>query len=149
VAVVRRAADGRFLIVHERKHGQLWYLPAGRVETAETFVEAAVRETMEEAGVPVRVVGVIRVEHTPRDAYARMRVVFLAEPVDDRPAKTEADEESLGAAWVSVEELAEYRLRGEEVREILRYVARGGEVYEMGVLRGEGEGYEAPWRPAE
>ena len=30
IVVVRRG--DRFLLVHERKHGQLWYLPAGRVE---------------------------------------------------------------------------------------------------------------------
>ena len=43
LVVVRRGEQ--FLLVHERKHGQLWYLPAGRVEPGETFVEAAVRET--------------------------------------------------------------------------------------------------------
>lgn len=41
----------RFLVVHERKHGQLWYLPAGRVEAGETFIQAAQRETLEETGV--------------------------------------------------------------------------------------------------
>ena len=38
--VVVRHGD-RFLIVHERQHGQLWFLPAGRVESGETFHEAA------------------------------------------------------------------------------------------------------------
>ncbi len=43
----------RFLIVQERKHGQLWYLPAGRVEPGENITDAARRETLEESGVPV------------------------------------------------------------------------------------------------
>jgi phosphatase NudJ len=133
VAVVRRG--DRFLLVHERKHGQLWYLPAGRVEPGESFAEAAVRETLEEAGVPVRVVGVIRVEHTPRGEKARLRVVFLAEPTDDTPAKREPDEESLGAAWVSLAELGDYPLRGGEVPELMAYVAGGGAVCGMDVLR--------------
>ncbi|MGB1017213.1 MAG: NUDIX domain-containing protein, partial [Nannocystaceae bacterium] len=42
----------RYLVVHERKHGQHWYLPAGRVEPGETFPAAARRETLEEAGLP-------------------------------------------------------------------------------------------------
>ncbi len=46
--------EDRFLVVHEAKHGQRWYLPAGRVEPGETFAEAAARETLEEAGVVVR-----------------------------------------------------------------------------------------------
>ncbi len=49
LAAVRRA--NRFLLVHERKHGQLWYLPAGRVEPGENFVAAVQRETLEEAGI--------------------------------------------------------------------------------------------------
>jgi phosphatase NudJ len=47
VLVVVRSED-RYLMVQERKHGQLWYLPAGRVEPGETFVKAALRETLEE-----------------------------------------------------------------------------------------------------
>ena len=35
LVVVRRG--DRFLLVHERKHGQTWYLPAGRVEPGETL----------------------------------------------------------------------------------------------------------------
>lgn len=33
LTVVRR--ENQFVLVHERKHGQLWYLPAGRVELGE------------------------------------------------------------------------------------------------------------------
>lgn len=73
VVVVRRG--DRFLLVHERKHGQLWYLPAGRVEPGESFATAACRETLEEAGVPIRVTGLIRVEHShPRCSPLARRV---------------------------------------------------------------------------
>jgi len=137
--VVRR--NNQFLIVHECKHGQLWYLPAGRVEPGETFIAAARRETLEEAGIPIRVVGVLRVEHSPSAAGARLRVVFLAEPVNDTPPKSVPDEESLEAAWVSLEQLAEYPLRGEEVRELFAYVAAGGPVYPVSVLQPEGMPY--------
>src|SRR6185312_2351788 len=85
VVVVRKA--DRFLLVHERKHGQLWYLPAGRVEPGESFFDAAVRETLEETGVAVRLDGVIRVEHTPSPGGMRVRVVFTGGPVDERPPK--------------------------------------------------------------
>src|SRR5262245_60118704 len=139
LVVVRRG--DRFLLVHESKHGQLWYLPAGRVEPGESFAEAAVRETLEEVGVPVRITGVIRVEHSPGVGGARMRVVFLAEPTDDTPPKTEPDEESLGAAWVGLDELPRYPLRGDEVRRLFEYVAAGGAVYPADVLQPEGRPY--------
>ena len=139
VVVVRRGDE--FLLVHERKHGQLWYLPAGRVEPGETFVDAARRETLEETGVPVRVVGVLRVEHSPRGAGARLRVVFLAEPVDATPPKAVPDDESLGAEWVRLKQLSEYPLRGEEVKELFAYVSGGGAVYPVSVLQPEGKPY--------
>jgi phosphatase NudJ len=139
LVVVRRG--DQFLLVQESKHGQLWYLPAGRVEAGETFVEAARRETLEESGVPVRVVGVLRVEHTPTPTAARVRVVFLAEPVDDTPPRSTPDDESLGAAWVSLDDLDRYPLRGDEVRQIFAYVAAGGAVFPLRILQPESTAY--------
>lgn len=136
VVVVRRG--DRFLLVHERKHGQLWYLPAGRAELGESLQDAALRETLEETGVPVELRGVLRIEHSPSAGGARVRALFLAEPIDDTPPKSEPDEESLGAAWVSIAELRSYRLRGGEVEEILRYVAGGGALFPLSLLQEEG-----------
>jgi 8-oxo-dGTP pyrophosphatase MutT (NUDIX family) len=135
--VVVRLAD-RFLIVHECKHGELWYLPAGRVEPGETFVDAALRETLEEAGIRVRLRGILRIEHSPGLDGARMRVIFLAEPVDDTPPKSIPDQESLGAAWVRLDELATFSFRGPEVRELCEYLAAGGAVYPLEILQSEG-----------
>jgi len=135
--VVVRQAD-RFLLVHERKHGQLWYLPAGRVEPGESLVAAAERETLEETGVPVRIDGVIRVEHSPHFGMARLRVVFSAQPIDDTPPKSIADDESLEAAWVRLDELANYPLRGDEVRDLLEYVSADGPVYPVSLIQREG-----------
>jgi phosphatase NudJ len=136
--VVVRQGD-RFLLVHERKHGQLWYLPAGRVEPGETLAAGAVRETLEETGVPVVLEGILRVEHTPGPHGARLRVIFLARPADDTPPRTTPDAESLGAAWVRLDELDGFPLRGGEVRAWLTYVARGGMVHPLSLLTYEGE----------
>jgi phosphatase NudJ len=141
-ALVAVRRGDRLLLVHERKHGQLWYLPAGRVEPGESLFDGAVRETLEETGVPVRLTGVLRVEHSPgHDFTSRCRVFFTASPEDDRPPRTTPDAESLGAAWVSLDELDRYPLRGDEVRSIFRYLDAGGAVYPLSVLTFEG----APW----
>lgn len=141
VVVVRRG--DRFLLVHERKHGQLWYLPAGRVEANETFVAAAERETLEESGIPVRLDGVIRIEHTAAGGAARVRVIFAAHPVDDTPPKSAPDDESLGAAWVGLDELDGYPLRGDEVRELMQYLSAGGAVYPLSLIQAEGMPFSA------
>ena len=128
----------RFLLVRERKHGQQWYLPAGRVEQGESLNEAAIRETLEEAGIPIRLDGVLRVEHTPRhDGTCRVRVFFVASPVDDTPPKKEPDDHTLEAGWFSLAELDGMELRGEEVLQAIDYVASGGAAYPMSLVKFE------------
>ena len=134
--VVVRKAD-RFLVVHERKHGQLWYLPAGRVEPGERLVTAAVRETLEETGVPIVVDGIVRVQHTPMPGGARVRVIFTAHPADDTPPRTTPNDESLGAAWVTLDELERLPLRGPEIVELFAQVAGGATVYPLDLLASE------------
>jgi 8-oxo-dGTP pyrophosphatase MutT (NUDIX family) len=48
--------DGRVLLLNHKKYG-FWLQPGGHVEPGETPDEAAVRETMEETGLEVEVVG--------------------------------------------------------------------------------------------
>lgn len=51
-ALVTNAA-GEILLVRTHKRG--WELPGGQVEQGETLIEAAVRETQEEAGVAIKI----------------------------------------------------------------------------------------------
>jgi ADP-ribose pyrophosphatase YjhB (NUDIX family) len=132
----------RFLVVHELKHGQLWYLPAGRVEPGETIVDAAVRETLEESGLRVTVESVLRIEHSPAPGGARVRVFLVARPLDDAPPRATPNEHSLEARWVTLDELASLPLRDAEVRDVFEHVARGGPVYPLALLQPEG----ASWR---
>ena len=138
--VVVRHRD-RFLLVQERKHGQRWYLPAGRAEPGESLAEAAARETLEESGVRVRLTGVLRVEHSPSPRRARLRAVYLAEPSGDTKTKQEPDDESLRAEWVSLSELDQYEMRGPEVEQLLRYVANGGKCSPLDIIQEEGMPY--------
>jgi phosphatase NudJ len=131
----------RFLLVHERKHGQRWYLPGGRVEPGESLTMAARRETLEEAGIPVIIEGILRVQHTPSPDGTRLRVIFVARPQDDSPIKTGPDEHTLGAAWMSLEEMRSYPLRGEEVLQIFEYVSRGAPVYPLELITTENAPY--------
>lgn len=136
MAVVRLGR--RFLVVHERKHGELWYLPAGRVEAGETFIDAAVRETWEETGVTLVPEGVLRIEHSPSPVGARVRVFVVGRAKDDTAPRTTPNEHSLEARWVTLDELASLPLRDAEVREVFEYVAAGGIVYPLSLLTQEG-----------
>jgi 8-oxo-dGTP pyrophosphatase MutT (NUDIX family) len=140
LVVVRQ--DDKFLLVHERKHEQKWYLPAGRIEPRETFIQAAYRETLEETGVPIVIEGILGIQHTPiLDGTARVRFILLASPQDETSPKSEPDEESLGAAWMTLEEMREVELRGKEVLQIFQYVANGGAVYPLSLITTESPMY--------
>jgi ADP-ribose pyrophosphatase YjhB (NUDIX family) len=134
--VVVRSGD-RFLLVEESQHGGGWYLPAGRVEPGESFAAAAHRETLEEAGIPVELEGVLAVQHTARPDYSRVRIVLVASPADDTPPKSVPDEESLRADWFTFEQIRGLRLRGPEALEIPRALRDGCPVHPMSLLRDE------------
>lgn len=132
LVVVRRGH--RFLLTQEKKYGSTWSIPGGRVEPGENLVDAAVREVHEETGVPVRIDGILRVEHSPREENVRMRVLFTGTPIDDTEPKTTADDESLGAAWLTLEEIRGRKLRGAELRALLESVEGGRQVFPLDLL---------------
>jgi 8-oxo-dGTP diphosphatase len=58
VFVAVREEQGRLLLVRRCDSGS-WELPGGRVDVGESAVEAAVREAVEEAGLRVRITGLV------------------------------------------------------------------------------------------
>jgi 8-oxo-dGTP pyrophosphatase MutT (NUDIX family) len=133
----------RFLLVHEKKHDETWYLPAGRVKSGETLIQAAKRETLAETGVPIVVEGILRFEHTTYMDTARVRVVFVARPEDDTSPISESNEHALEARWVSLGELDDFNLRSYDVQQIFEYVSDGAAIYPLNILTYEG----APFKP--
>lgn len=132
LVVVRRGH--KFLLTQEQKYGNSWSIPGGRVEPGESIPTAAVREVLEETGVPVRLDGILRIEHA-LDAYgARIRVLFIGSPLDDTAPKTSADDESLGAAYLTLDEIRERPLRGAELGALLESVVHGRQVFPLDVL---------------
>ena len=132
LVVVRRGH--RFLLTQERKYGSTWSIPGGRVEPGETLTTAAIREVLEETGVPVKLDGVLRVEHTPSESNARIRVIFIGSPLDDTAPKTEPDHESLGAAYLTLDEVRDRPLRGADLRVLLETVADGCQVFPLELI---------------
>ncbi len=115
------------------------------MEPGEELVEAARRETLEETGVPVEIEGVLRIEHSPfGDGSARLRVVFVARPVDDTPPRTTPNDDTLGARWVSLEEMDSLPLRGTEVKQIFEYVDAGAPIFPLGLITREGDPFPTP-----
>jgi 8-oxo-dGTP pyrophosphatase MutT (NUDIX family) len=139
LVVCQRPSDGRFLTVQEFGRQGYW-LPGGAVDPGEDIRTAAVRETLEEAGVRVKLTGVLRVELQPLGDCARLRVVFFGIPDPEGPPaieKTLPDYESTGAAWVTVEDVLTpglLNLRGPEPAQWFPYITKNGPIYPLEVL---------------
>lgn len=106
--------EGRYLVVQERDG--TFYLPAGRVEPGENLVAAIVRETIEEAKQLVGVLGLLAIDHdliTP--THQRMRFVFVCYRGVLLPTKSDPDQHSRGAAYMTRAEIAKLPLRHPEV----------------------------------
>lgn len=104
-----------------------YWLPAGRVDKGETLVEACTREALEEAGVVVRVTGLLRLMV---DSRGTIRAVFLAVPEDNDNCepKSVPDWESAGALWTDVsglEKLSEGDYRSPDPADLFPKVASG------------------------
>jgi len=122
--------EGHVLLVREAKHGQLWYAPAGGLEAGETVAEAAVRETLEESGVAVEPIGLVRVDQhwfveEGGGLFGWWRFLVRARPVASLETKRAPDHHSLEARWVRPEQIADYPLRGAEVTSLVRLALDG------------------------
>lgn len=115
--------QGHVLLIRERKHGQLWYAPAGGLEAGESIADAAKRETWEEAGISVVPTGVVRVDQEWHPVETGLsgwwRFVIRARPVGSLEPKRVADEHSLEARWVRPEDIPRFPLRHPEVIELV------------------------------
>jgi hypothetical protein len=81
LVIVRHPSTGKYLSVEEQKD-KGWWLPAGHVDPNERFAQAAYREALEEAGIGVRLEGVLRVEHRlTAPTKGRLRVVYFGVPI--------------------------------------------------------------------
>lgn len=116
----------RYLLIEEAKETEKhhWYFPGGRVFTGETLIEAAIRETKEEAGVKIKPTGILRIKHhVDRNKVQPdwIRILMKAEYLGGAIKKS-SDQESLQAAWLTIDQIKKLKLRGANVVEdILHY----------------------------
>lgn len=107
--------DAGHLLMIRRTDNGLYALPGGRHELGETMTETAVRETAEETGVTIEVIGLIGIYSNPRhvigfsDGEVRQEfsICFRGRPV---AGKLSASDESSEVRWVAPDQLNELRV---------------------------------------
>jgi len=102
IAVVEH--EGKYLL-QQRTSGQVlagkWEFPGGKIEPGETPAEAAVRETLEETGLAVRVERtLLEVRHSYEHATVQLHFI-LCRPMTGSPPRE-------STRWVTAAELSGY-----------------------------------------
>jgi 8-oxo-dGTP pyrophosphatase MutT (NUDIX family) len=123
VAVVLRDPGGRVLLV-QHVEGR-WQLPGGAVDPNEHPRDAAARECLEEAGVDVRIGGVLgvfggegyAVTYANGDRLGFVPILFEGEIVGGEPHPD--DEETQAVGWFRAEEIEGLEMHP-ATREMLR-----------------------------
>ncbi|MBQ0947640.1 NUDIX domain-containing protein [Streptomyces sp. RK76] len=102
--------DAGRILLQRRVDNGMWALPGGAMNIGESLPECAVRETREETGLDVEVVGIVGTYSNPRHVFAyddgevrqEFSICFLARPVGGQLA---VSDESTEVRWVDPAEV--------------------------------------------
>ena len=114
-AVIRR--DGRYLVGRRpdhKRHGGLWEFPGGKVDTGESWLEAARRELSEELEMVTVDVGVLLL--SVHDQGSPFVIHFLEVEAEGEPTPLEHS----AVGWYTPDEMADLPLAPADARFVSR-----------------------------
>lgn len=116
--------DEKVLLVSSKYHDEEFYLfPGGGMEFGETIEEAAVRETLEETGVKVKITDLFHVNEYIYAADWNKRSVsmfFIAEVVEILEPTTNDGGKIKKVKWIKLSELDNYDIKPKRIADMLK-----------------------------
>jgi 8-oxo-dGTP pyrophosphatase MutT (NUDIX family) len=92
--------------VKQSTNDESWGIPKGHMEYGETYVETAVRETFEEAGIDIKIITQLPHVFITRKKYKKIVIPFLAIQTCDRePSSGHEASEVVEARWFDIKKL--------------------------------------------
>lgn len=120
--------NGRFLFVEENSDGQLVFnQPAGHLESGESLIDAAVRETLEETGWSIEVQGVVGIGlYRAVNDITYYRTTFFGKALH-HDAERPLDDGIVRAVWLDRDEINALapRMRSPMVAKVVEQYCNG------------------------
>ncbi|WP_433609542.1 NUDIX hydrolase [Dactylosporangium sp. CA-139114] len=122
---------GELLLIH-RTDNDNWSLPGGAMEAGESMTDCAVRETFEETGIHVEVVGLVGIYTDPRhvilytsnnEVRQEFSIVYVARPLGGEPTPSD---ESREVVWVAPSALDGLTMHRSMRMRIEHYLSQAG-----------------------
>jgi len=112
--------DNKFLLIRESnpKWKNKWFLPGGKIDNGESYVEAAIRETKEEAGFDIAINGITLVKLSAGEDNGKGIRIFLSGRIIGGDIKTQYDEHSMEARWFEMDQIQQLEFR-ESIMDVL------------------------------
>ncbi|GAA3271519.1 NUDIX domain-containing protein [Dactylosporangium vinaceum] len=125
---------GELLLIH-RTDNDNWSLPGGAMEAGESMTDCAVRETFEETGIHVEVVGLVGIYTDPRhvilytsnnEVRQEFSIVYIARPLGGEPTPSD---ESREVVWVAPSALNGLTMHPSMRLRIEHFLTRAGKLH--------------------
>lgn len=129
--------DNKILMVKEANpqyYGQ-WNYPAGKVEEYEKITEGAIRETLEETGCKVKLIGVLPIASVDLKEETHILIRFLAEIIEENILLDK--KEILEVKWIDIEDIKKMKkeeLRGYYANKKIIYDIENNNVYPLEIF---------------
>ncbi|MDQ1017679.1 NUDIX domain-containing protein [Streptomyces afghaniensis] len=102
--------DSGRILLQRRRDNDKWALPGGAMHIGESLPDCAIRETREETGINVEIIGIVGTYTSPGHVFAyddgevrqEFSICFLARPVT---GQLEVSEESTDVRWFEPAEI--------------------------------------------
>ena len=105
--VYRNTPSGpQVLLVKQFLNDDSWGIPKGHMEEGETYVDTAIRETREEAGIDIKIITQLPHVFINRRNYRKVVVPFLAsQTCDKEPFSGHQASEVVDVRWFNISSL--------------------------------------------
>ncbi len=110
------------LVKSKYKDGEFYLFPGGGIEFGETVEDAAIRETLEETGVKVRIKDLF---HVNEYIYAKdwskrsMTIFFTAEAIEVSEPRTNDGGKIKRVEWIELKDLSKFDIRPRRVADMV------------------------------